>query len=79
MGGGVQLQIARACSIAWPKMPPYMRIEGFRGQYGLCEKGVRSEWEETRNVQDVSVMHKKVERKDWWHSQLITYKFYRIQ
>ena len=33
---------------------------------GLCDKGVRSEWKETRNVQDVSVMRMELGQKDWW-------------
>ena len=52
-------------SIVWPKMPAYVRIEGRRWQWGLCEKGVRSEWEETRSVQDVSVMQMELEQKGW--------------
>ena len=38
MEGRARLQIARACSIACPKMQAYLGIEGWRGQWVSARK-----------------------------------------
>ena len=56
---GASLQIASIGSIVWPKMPAYLRVSKDR-------KGVRLEWEEARNAQDLSGIQMDLEKKDWW-------------
>ena len=66
MEGGARLLVVRACSTARLKVQAYLRSGGRHGQWGLCEKGVRLEWDDTRNDQDMSVMQMDLEQKDWW-------------
>ena len=57
------MQIARARSIVWPKMPAYLQIKEWSAQWGLCNKGVRSEREEARDAQNISGIQMDLEQR----------------
>ena len=51
--------------MVWPKMPAYLRIKEWSEPWGLCKKGVRSEWKEARDAQDISGIQMDLEQKYW--------------